>query len=367
MIGDILIDHLRKIPDLYRRITPGHNLSSPEERPLYESDLLREIAEARERLRDEIATLHRPRTVIVKTGEPKGAWAHIYYISFHDPVNSTGPTEGFYPALLFSVDTAVCWLSVMLAAASVGISGRGGWSEKRGLELQRRATALGSSVHVKLGWIKGPIALGAGNTFLHQEKGNNRSAGRAYECGSVIAKKIDPNCSAAELNELLEQAFAYYDEIFNLESSYLEASLPHLTQRESVEQISAHITGARAEDYFKAWVVIHKPEWGELVDLTGNVGYGYDFAFSTSKIKVEVKGCRGDLQNIRFTEQEWSVAKSLSADYILAIVTHLDSESPKVLLVPDPYNRLSEGVLRIPRVQITYIVAKGILQRSRQE
>ncbi len=133
MLCETLARHLQRVAALYPGISPGRPLTAPKAQKGTEADLFSEISGARNALRTATAAFPSPRPLVVATGEPKGAWAHVYYVSFHDPVSSRSPTEGFYPVFLLSTDQKIVWLSVALAAGSVGVSGRGGWSQKRGV------------------------------------------------------------------------------------------------------------------------------------------------------------------------------------------------------------------------------------------
>jgi hypothetical protein len=314
---------------------------------------------ARGALRNAAFELGRRRPIAVFTGEPKGSWAHVYYVSFHDPINSTRPTEGFYPVFLLSVDQKICWVSVLLAAGSVGITARGGWSNERGRRLRTRADFLSSELQLRNGWRRGPIELGAKLTWLHEERGKLHGAGRAYECGSIISKCFDPGDPPVNLEAWLNEAFSYFDEIFEREALYLATSLPREEVPSRVDQAAAAITGRLAEERFLSWVIENHPEWGTPRDMTDRVGLGFDFEFHESGIRVEVKGSRGKLEDIRLTEREWEVAQSIGKDYVLCLVTSLDSPSGyDVAILADPFSLLKEAVLLQTRLQITYTVSR---------
>jgi hypothetical protein len=365
MISTILKNHLKQITEYYPQIIAGNTLTDAESRPVLEQNLLRIIKEARMGLTGSISDLNRQRRIHVATGDPKGAWAHIYYISFHDPNNSNGPTEGYYPVFLVSVDQKICWLSVCLAAASENISGRGGWSQAKGQKLRDKASRLGRVVQKNDGWVKGPIRLGANSTFLYEEAGTLKSTGRAYESGAIISKSFDPKNPPDNLDEWLLQAFECYDEIFSTSSSYVEISMPHAKEKDIFEQKNAAILGAEAEKYFMDWVPKNHPEWGAAIDHTDKVGAGYDIEFPECHYKVEVKGCRKGLDDIRLTNREWEVAKKEKDKYKLVIVSHLhDDFPPKVDIISNPYFKLSECARSRKIWQITYTISRANLQEE---
>jgi Domain of unknown function (DUF3883)/MrcB-like, N-terminal domain len=363
-LSDILGLHLQSVANLYCNVTPGENMSNSETRTEGESLLWNEMAKGLGDLKENILDLARPRCIQVKIGWPKPAWAHIYYVSFHDPANSRGPTEGFYPVFLMSTDQQVCWLSVCLAAASVGISGRGGWSNIRGELLKRRAGLLSATLKEKDGWQKGPIKLGTNFSYLHQEKGATHNTGRAYECGAIISKSFNPHNPPDNLSKWLTSAFRFYDELLSLESAYIETSLPPVSEDEWKEQISASVTGGKAERYFlEKWCHNVRPEWGSPVDKTISTGLGYDFEFPQVGLYVEVKGFRGGIEDIRLTKREWDRAKEKGNKFILCLVSNINSDrEPKVDLIIDPYRELSSGVSKNMRIQITYSISRRQLR-----
>ncbi len=368
MLSTILHEHFRRIAELYSQITPGQNLTSPEDRSPAEISLLDEISSARKNLRESIFSLGRPRPIHVATGQPKGSWAHIYYASFHDPKNSRVPTEGFYPAFLMSVDQRQCWLAVVVAAASVGISGRGGWSIRRGAELRKRAQFLGRNLPEQNNWQKGPITLGPDGSGLHAERGSNRPAGRAYECGAIISKCFNPHDPPHDLDEWLRTAFLRYDDVFRDESVYIQTSMPHLSPTETHEQANAAITGEKAEKYFMDWAPSNHPEWGEPVSRTDRVGLGFDIEFPEHRLKVEVKGCRGRIENIRMTECEWAVAERTGSNYVLAVVSHLDTpDRVRVTLIRDPFQELRGVASEQRQLQVTYTIPRNSLRQNVNE
>ena len=357
MISEVLHDHFVRVAELYGMIEPGKNLTPVGARSPAETALLTEIAHAREALRNSVDALERQRRPSVATGEPKGSWAHVYYVSFHDPSNSHGPTEGFYPVFLASVDQQKCWIALIVAAASVGISGRGGWSKRRGAQLRKRADLLGRNLEEGDGWLKGPIDLGSNGTSLREDSGSARAAGRAYECCTVISKVFNMHAPPANLGDWLKQAFSFYDAVLTDESVYIETSMPRVSEAELHEQASAAVTGKAAEDYFMEWAPNSHPEWGAPVRRTDRVGLGYDIDFPQVGLKVEVKGCRGKIEDLRVTEREWKEAKKHGEDYLLAVVSNLGSGGEKLVsLIRDPYRLLCGVASRQVRLQVSYSI-----------
>jgi hypothetical protein len=347
---------------MYRGITPGSNLTQPDVRSDAEAMLLNEIGAAREEIRKLVHELALPTSIKVAFGAPKGAWAHIYYLSFHDPRNSGGPTEGFYPVFLLSADCKLCWLSVCLAAGSVGISGRGGWSKLRGEQLKVRARGLASSLPDYHDWKLGPIELGEDGRHLFTRSGSDRPSGRGYECGAIISKSFDPLNPPLDLAIWIQQAFAYFDSILSGEALYIQTVVPRTNVDEDRQQASAAITGAKAETLFETWAAFSHPEWGTIINLTTKVGYGYDFEFPESDLKIEVKGCRQQIEDIRLTENEWRVAEDHGDLYILCIVSFVDSPNgAQFTLIRNPFAALQKYAVQQARLQITYSVPRSAL------
>jgi hypothetical protein len=264
-----------------------------------------------------------------------------------------------------STDQRICWLSVLLAAAGVGITGRGGWSQRRGQQLRVRAESLGAELEIGPGWRKGPIELGADASWLHREPGNDRAAGRAYECGAIVSKAFDPRNPPADLATWLGEAFSYFDTIHGREALYLAACLPRQKLPSPRDQAAAAITGRLAEEKFLAWVVLNRPEWGPPRDVTDRVGLGYDVEFPAADLRVEVKGCRGGLEDIRLTDREWEVARASKSNYILCLVTGLaEPGEPKFAMIVDPFSILRDAAVCQSRLQITYVVPRGVLSAA---
>ena len=363
MLTEAIVNHLQRVATMYPLVEPGSNLTDPSVRNPHETVLLNEIGTARKKIQDLTAELGRTTAIKVSVGAPKGAWAHIYYLSFHDSSNSSGPTEGFYPVFLMSADFKRCYLSVCLAAGSVGISGRGGWSKLRGSQLQTRSRALGSSLICDSDWVFGPVKLGEGGSYLHKRSGADRASGRGYECGAIISREFDPQVTTRNLGGWLREAFDKFDNILKEEIQYIRTMVPVFHEKEQQQQISAIITGKKAEDLFSSWVTKAHPEWGIQRDLTGFVGFGYDFEFPDSGLKLEIKGCRGEIEDVRLTENEWKAAKSFGDAYVLCIVNNVNTPEKAVFtLIVNPFTALKSSAISQSRLQITYTLPRKALE-----
>ncbi len=355
MFGQVLAAHLERVAALYEGITPGALVTGQAARPDEERELLTEMSEGRDKLRAAVANLGWPRPLTVSTGMPKGSWAHVYYVSLHDSTSSAGPTKGFYPVFLFSVDRRVCWLSVCLAAATVGVSGRGGWSQRRGEMLKSRATQLRHPLGDVPGWAPGPIGLGEDNAYLHHREGADRSSARAYECGAIIARHFRPSEFNIDLCSLTVEALRLTQKVRDAESPYLKALLPEVSAPEQVAQDNAAILGKRAEEYFLEWCRAERPGWGDASDRTDKVGLGFDVEFPDVGLVVEVKGFRGQIDSVRMTRQEWQVAGDKGRDYVLALVWDLEAGTkPRVDLLFNPHEALATEAQERRQIQVTF-------------
>lgn len=363
-LAEVIRLHLQRVSRLYNEVTAGANIQAVANRGPAETLLFNEMHRGLEELEIAVEDLRRPRPIRVRIALPKPAWAHVYYISFHDPANSTRPTEGFYPVLLLSTDHRLCWVSVCLAAGSVGISGRGGWSQAKGQSLRQRASLLGSSLKEVNNWQKGPIELGPDRSYLHRDKETTSHAGRAYECGGIMSIPIDPYDPPDNLSQILVEVFQFYDEILATESNYIESALPSISDAEWNEQINAAITGRKAESYVsEIWFPNFRSEWGTPLDKTSSVGLGYDFEFPEAELFVEVKGFRREIDGIRLTSLEWNRAKEKRKSFILCLVSELDKD-PQVDLLYDPHDLFSAAAIKRTRLQTTYSISKHDLRVS---
>ncbi len=359
-LSHLIADHLSKVAELFDspEVVPGRNLRPERTRSPQESDLVGEIERARRLVAERVASLGRASEVKVKSGFPKPAWPHVYYLSFHDTRYTTSPTEGFYPVFLLSADHKRYWLSLLLAAASVGVSGRGGWSQERGVQLLDRAKFLGRNLSLLPGWTTGPIPLGHDSSYLHTTRGHTASAAKAYECGAIVSRAFPTNNVPSDLGDWLITCYRYFDRSIEGELQYLESSVPKQSDEEFEDQRNAAITGRLAELLFADWCKSPSNTWGPVVDRTDRVGLGFDFEFPSSGILVEVKGFQQELGPMRLTETEWRAAMHYGNRYLLCLVTHLSKpDQVRFDFVRDPHQALASYARPVRRMQLTYIVS----------
>ena len=106
--------------------------------------------------------------------------------------------------------------------------------------------------------------------------------------------------------------------------------IPQLNDDYDTEKIirkNAVITGNKAEEKFK---VKASEVWGwKVQDKTDQHGLGYDF-FCIDKNEdeyfVEIKGCNNNIEAIRMTSNEWEVARDKKFQYILFVISNLDTK-----------------------------------------
>lgn len=97
-------------------------------------------------------------------------------------------------------------------------------------------------------------------------------------------------------------------------------------------------TGKKAENHFLERFRAGKtPFSGELFDAR-DLGAGFDFRISkqTNEYFVEVKGLAETAGGIAFTDKEWSVAAKKQDAYYAAVVSQLDSGTPKAAYLKNP-------------------------------
>ena len=140
------------------------------------------------------------------------------------------------------------------------------------------------------------------------------------------------------INEFIKKEFDYS---YSSRDVNLSPSIPIETSKEVHIRKNAAITGHKAELFFMDKA---KNDWGwEVEDKTNDHGLGYDFICKDSdgdEFYVEIKGCKGNIDAIRLTENEWKVAKEKSSQYLLVIVYDLDTD-PKTKRKIDPYNNFN--------------------------
>lgn len=167
--------------------------------------------------------------------------------------------------------------------------------------------------------------------------------------------KIKNFTPAIELNESIKKYIQYVEnesadineadkQYKNLIDKIIDPSVDK-DDKEDIVRKSAAITGKKAQDQFENWC---KAKGWECKDVSDTHNLGYDFECVDEKGKeifVEVKGCRGNIESIRFTKKEWQTAEEKNDNYYLMIVFNMDEEA-EFFSIRDPYsifNKLIEG------------------------
>lgn len=121
-------------------------------------------------------------------------------------------------------------------------------------------------------------------------------------------------------------------------------------------------TGRKAEDFFIAFHHSNQSAYKGQLNDTRDFGCGYDFEISGDENwYIEVKGLAKNEGGILFTNKEWEVACKYKDQYILAIVSNLDS-SPEIKFIPDPTTSLKAKKSIITTVQVQWSVSNNELQ-----
>lgn len=346
---------------IYSQIEGGKSLSAPP-RSGAEALVFDEIAGAREALQKAVDSWLPQDEIKIAVGSPKGSWAHVYYVSFHHKDYTTGSTDGIYPVFLLASDFTYYWLSVMISAASVGVSGRGGWSQRRGTMLKERARLSGTGLSAPSPWLLGPVALGQGGAFIHMREGQDQATSRAYECGTIISQRLESQRMPENLDRTLIEAFDFQRLVLETEARFAEVILPPLGPEETRERASAILLGKAAEESFANWCRQNRPEWGSPVDVTGRVGLGYDFHFPSAGLYAEVKGFKDDVSDIRVTETEWAAAENLGSAYMLCLVSKADvGNSANVQVIQNPFAALRTSARRRVVTQVEFGIRRQAL------
>ena len=144
-----------------------------------------------------------------------------------------------------------------------------------------------------------------------------------------------------------------------------KSSIPKESSKETHIRKNAAITGRKAELCFMDKA---QDDWGwKVIDKTNEHGLGYDFECEDAdgdKYFVEIKGCKGNIEGIRLTENEWNVAKDKTNQYLLMVVYDLDNE-PKYKCKADPYNNFEAESK--PTISITMHIKKNDLINQLEE
>ena len=145
--------------------------------------------------------------------------------------------------------------------------------------------------------------------------------------------------------------------------SELLAIIPKAEEKESSLLISRVPTGRKAEEIFlKHFAKTSQPVMGTLED-TRDKGCGYDFKIKNkTTYYVEVKGLINESGGILFTSKEWEMARKYKGNFILAVISKVDSE-PKVEFIINPAAKLNAKMSITRPVQISWNISEKELKR----
>lgn len=135
---------------------------------------------------------------------------------------------------------------------------------------------------------------------------------------------------------------------------------------------SRSLTGRKAEEAFNNWFVQNPVYFGAGALLTDrrDQGCGYDFRVilpDGRELPIEVKALSADHNGILLTSKEWDTAREMGRDYILALLSSLDT-SPVAKFIVDPYASLSpkRNLQTVLRLSWT-LTAREIAERLRAQ
>ena len=136
-------------------------------------------------------------------------------------------------------------------------------------------------------------------------------------------------------------------------------SAPDLDQTDLLAEDSPFAYRLRTGDRAEAIFIELFPQLGQfrgsVLEDTRRLGIGFDFraTFERSFQAVEVKGVCEAHGYISFTDKEWSVARLLGPDYILAVVRSLDY-TPRLDLIAHPTQSISAQMRTIESVSVCW-------------
>lgn len=124
-------------------------------------------------------------------------------------------------------------------------------------------------------------------------------------------------------------------------------------------------TGKNAENHFLDQFRAGKtPFSGDLFDAR-DLGAGFDFRVSKNSDEyfIEVKGLAEESGGIAFTDKEWSVAAKKQSAYYAAVITKLNTETPKSSYLKNPALELAPKKYVSSAVAISWQVPASQLAR----
>jgi hypothetical protein len=187
--------------------------------------------------------------------------------------------------------------------------------------------------HVRVGWYQRPILRSRANVI------------QAYD---ELSEAAIAEIVRELLNGTAETAEQYIAPIS--EETGMEASV-----EENNVFANRLQTGETAETYFIEQFPTLTMFQGSKLEDTRKLGIGFDFraSFPHSYQAIEVKGIREARGYITFTDKEWSVARLLNEDYILALIRSLDNK-PSLELITNPFERISAKMRTIESVSVCW-------------
>ena len=120
--------------------------------------------------------------------------------------------------------------------------------------------------------------------------------------------------------------------------------------------------GADAESFVAK--VLRSQGW-KVAFYTNRRGYGFDlWARKENRARViEVKSSVGELGTVILTPAEYRAAREHADSYVLALVEHMDSDSPRLWMIQNPFANLEIG----ERPATSYVISRAEWLRAVNE
>jgi len=165
-------------------------------------------------------------------------------------------------------------------------------------------------------------------------------------------------------DEVSEEAMIeVVSELFSGDANTIQAYTAPITARDEAGALTAEDTpfatrlrtGEKAETFFMQEYPHLTLFAGSVLEDTRKLGIGFDFrtSFGSGYYAVEVKGVRDAHGSISFTDKEWSVARILGSDYVLALVRSLDAV-PTLDLIRNPVHHVPATMQSIKSVSVCW-------------
>jgi hypothetical protein len=118
----------------------------------------------------------------ISSGYPKGRWPTVYYVSFHDGISSTKPSNGVYPVIFLTADHKSIWTGLNVSVSELGFPPEVGQTDAGRQIIQNATRVWASGVTLPGEWHHGPLPLGWDGNRLPPR---TRGVGPNYEVAAI--------------------------------------------------------------------------------------------------------------------------------------------------------------------------------------